>query len=74
MNRFIELPDGTIINVANVRRVFQYDASTSLNTDDPSEMTTRIEFNNGDYHDYPSWPEYEVWDYFHSIAQQIEGV
>ena len=72
MNHFIELPDGTIINVAHVQRVYQHDVG-SLNMDDPSELMTYVCFADGTRHEIAAWPECETFAYFESIAQKIGG-
>ena len=65
MNHFIKLPDGTIINVAHVRKVTRpipdyvyIDTGNTIEEDQD---------NPSDYHDQDG----KIYAYFESIAQEI---
>lgn len=68
MNHFIELPDGTIINVAHVRTVGTVTRQFEQHGNEPRQYIG-IDVGHGiDLH-----PDFDgsVYTYFQSIAQQI---
>ena len=66
MNHFIKLPDGTIINVAHVRRV---EACNNKYSD------VSVNSDLGHKHKYQEYDDVygDVYKYFNNIAQEIGG-
>ena len=69
MNHFIELPDGTIVNVAHVREVWRGDHPWRELDDGSPQKVTFI--STGDEPSFYADPARELYAYFQSIAKKI---